>query len=288
MQAHREQADAWQTLAGDILYTAGSAGGARLMSSLQDGGFADLPEYDADAEGEREDGLTAFVAAHQADFVSGVQRHTSDMLAAALTTAALALSDGEDGTGTGAGAVSASTATQAMEDATNDLYDQWTGQRADTQGDYAGQIAADWTAVGWAHGEWDALTQLVDTGSGGEYGVERTWTTVGDSHVRPAHEDADGQTVGLHETFEVGGEQLLYPGSPEGSLGNTLGCRCSIAYDVSYGSPVDVSAVPSDEADLEAASEGDTGGVEYASLPPGRLARKRRRSDYRRFMEAVL
>ncbi len=49
----------------------------------------------------------------------------------------------------------------------------------------------------------------------------------------PRHEDyegLDGQTVGLEETFDVGGEQLMYPGDPEGEPAEVCNCRCDLTY----------------------------------------------------------
>ena len=57
-------------------------------------------------------------------------------------------------------------------------------------------------------------------------GASRTWNAVMDSATREAHADADGQTVGLNDTFEVGGESLTGPGDPAGSDENTINCRC--------------------------------------------------------------
>ena len=52
------------------------------------------------------------------------------------------------------------------------------------------------------------------------------WTTMHDSHVRPAHEAADRQRRSPGSTFMVGGERLRYPGDPRGSIENTINCRC--------------------------------------------------------------
>lgn len=57
----------------------------------------------------------------------------------------------------------------------------------------------------------------------------KEWVSQGDHRVRPAHLEADGQTRPLSETYEVGGEQLLYPRdmSHGASIGNVIRCRCS-------------------------------------------------------------
>ena len=43
---------------------------------------------------------------------------------------------------------------------------------------------------------------------------------------RPEHIAADGQEVGKHDKFLVGGEWLEYPGDPEGSAENVCECLC--------------------------------------------------------------
>lgn len=60
-------------------------------------------------------------------------------------------------------------------------------------------------------------------------GVQRkAWLATPDSDTRDAHADADGMTVGIHEAFSVGGEELEYPGDPSGSAGNVINCRCTV------------------------------------------------------------
>lgn len=55
-----------------------------------------------------------------------------------------------------------------------------------------------------------------------------TWLTMHDSHVREAHAVADRQRRPAGSRFLVGGEMLLYPGDPRGSLDNVLNCRCTL------------------------------------------------------------
>lgn len=58
---------------------------------------------------------------------------------------------------------------------------------------------------------------------------QKMWVAILDDHTREAHAEADGQTVGIDEPFEVDGEQLMYPGddSMGASEGNLINCRCS-------------------------------------------------------------
>jgi hypothetical protein len=52
--------------------------------------------------------------------------------------------------------------------------------------------------------------------------------------VRPDHADAEGQIVGINESFYVGGEYLDYPGDDKGSPEQTINC---------FAEDMDVSAV---------------------------------------------
>lgn len=90
----------------------------------------------------------------------------------------------------------------------------------------AAGAAAD--ALGWAStlGE---LTQLQAAGFTNAE-VEKQWLTADDDRVRPAHEEADGQRVGLFEMFDVGNERLFAPRDPTGRPDNVIRCRCSLGY----------------------------------------------------------
>jgi HK97 family phage portal protein len=56
----------------------------------------------------------------------------------------------------------------------------------------------------------------------------KQWLTAGDDAVRDEHRAADSQTVPLDESFTVGGEELDFPGDPNGSAGNVINCRCTM------------------------------------------------------------
>lgn len=58
--------------------------------------------------------------------------------------------------------------------------------------------------------------------------LRKRWATERDTRVREAHEQANGQTVGLTMPFQVGGEMLQFPGDPSGSPDNVIGCRCDL------------------------------------------------------------
>lgn len=59
-----------------------------------------------------------------------------------------------------------------------------------------------------------------------DYKTQKRWIAVHDDRTRLAHLDADSQTVNQADSFNVGGEQLQFPGDPNGSPENTINCRC--------------------------------------------------------------
>ena len=65
-------------------------------------------------------------------------------------------------------------------------------------------------------------------------GATKTWNTTSEK-PREAHEDADGQTVDVSDSFDVGGEDLDYPADPNGSDWNTINCLCVLSYDYPSG-----------------------------------------------------
>jgi hypothetical protein len=77
-----------------------------------------------------------------------------------------------------------------------------------------------------------AVSRYNDTARAtGDRQVEtKTWATAGDSAVRPTHVAAEGQTVPVGQSFQVGGSSLSFPGDPGGALGEVLNCRCTVVY----------------------------------------------------------
>jgi len=59
----------------------------------------------------------------------------------------------------------------------------------------------------------------------------KTWLSAGDDRVRPTHAEADGQNVPIDQPFNVGGEDLMYPGDPAGSDEECMQCRCTELYE---------------------------------------------------------
>lgn len=63
-----------------------------------------------------------------------------------------------------------------------------------------------------------------------ELGVDavQEWRAVLDMRTRHEHREADGQRRAIGEPFEVGGEELMFPGDPSASGHLIWNCRCSL------------------------------------------------------------
>ena len=57
----------------------------------------------------------------------------------------------------------------------------------------------------------------------------KKWVAHHDDRTRPAHREADGQTVPATDTFTVGGFRMRYPKDPSAPLHLTINCRCIMA-----------------------------------------------------------
>lgn len=66
----------------------------------------------------------------------------------------------------------------------------------------------------------------------------KTWLATEDERTRETHAEADGQTVGINDAFDVGGEAAQYPGDPDLSWEESANCRCTLV----YGEPLTASA----------------------------------------------
>lgn len=58
----------------------------------------------------------------------------------------------------------------------------------------------------------------------------KRWSASRGERTRPAHREADGQTVPMDGVFIVDGEELRYPGDPLGKAENVINCRCMVVY----------------------------------------------------------
>ena len=66
-----------------------------------------------------------------------------------------------------------------------------------------------------------------------ETGLEyrKTWLSAMDNRTRPEHMSVDGP-IAEHESFNVGGEMLRFPGDPAASVYNRVNCRCTVIREV--------------------------------------------------------
>ena len=55
---------------------------------------------------------------------------------------------------------------------------------------------------------------------------KKQWLSARDADVRDSHSEADGQTVGLTESFDVGGYPCMHPGAT-GVAAEDINCRCT-------------------------------------------------------------
>jgi hypothetical protein len=109
-----------------------------------------------------------------------------------------------------------------------DLYDHWLGDDDSQEESRSDSLAWDLTVGAWAAGLLLAGGQAQQAG----HDVTRTWVTVGDGKVREEHAAAEGQTIGVDDAYDVGGESLSYPGDPAGSAALTANCRCGEDYAI--------------------------------------------------------
>ena len=84
------------------------------------------------------------------------------------------------------------------------------------------------TAANFAAVEANEVTDFV---------MEKVWISGSDNRVRRTppneydHQDLNGKTVGPKEAFKTSrGEMLMFPGDTNGSAGNIINCRCSVAF----------------------------------------------------------
>lgn len=70
------------------------------------------------------------------------------------------------------------------------------------------------------------------TTDGQPLSVNKEWVAILDTVTRSAHSIADGQVVGVAESFNVEGESLRFPRDPNGSAANIMNCRCISDFEV--------------------------------------------------------
>lgn len=94
--------------------------------------------------------------------------------------------------------------------------------------------------IGRARSETIARTEMHGAANAAQYiaadslgvAMQREWIAADDERTRDDHAEASGQTVGMDEPFEVGGEELMQPGDPSGSPEQIINCRCTTGFIV--------------------------------------------------------
>jgi SPP1 gp7 family putative phage head morphogenesis protein len=103
-------------------------------------------------------------------------------------------------------------------ESTKELADRVRGQFNDMSKERSLRIAMTETQAAYGTARQEAMRD-----AGVQY---KKWLTSGNANVRPAHQAANQQVVRIDEAFEVGGEQLMHPGDPNGSAENVINCHC--------------------------------------------------------------
>lgn len=121
------------------------------------------------------------------------------------------------------GALAALSTEATLEDALQEVRDQWGRFETTT----AQRIASTETV-----GAFNSVVFVAAAALGAGLAIwNKVWNHVGDRRVRPAHRNAGQQTVPQTGFFIVGGEYLRYPGDPFGSAAMTSNCRCFLTYE---------------------------------------------------------
>jgi uncharacterized protein with gpF-like domain len=81
----------------------------------------------------------------------------------------------------------------------------------------------------------EALVQIAEDAGIDDDQIKRTWHATKDTRTRHTHKAMNGQTVvGLDTPFtSPSGEQLMYPGDPDGSAEEVINCRCAVSHKIS-------------------------------------------------------
>lgn len=60
--------------------------------------------------------------------------------------------------------------------------------------------------------------------------MNREWISAADERTRETHREANGQIVGMTDTFRIGDSDLEFPGDPSAPPEEVINCRCTLAY----------------------------------------------------------
>lgn len=94
--------------------------------------------------------------------------------------------------------------------------------------------------------------------------LTKEWVATNDGHTRVAHAEANGQVVPMNQPFNVGGEDLDYPGDPNGSAENVINCRCTQVYQ----------SVTADTGDTTSVDDGSGDNLDIEQMSHAPLARR--------------
>lgn len=93
--------------------------------------------------------------------------------------------------------------------------------------DVASSSRADMIARTETVSAYNGATELYGRVLGADVVGGQEWISTLDDRTRPDHADADGQRVAVGDSFSVGGEDLAYPGDPDGPADEVVNCRCT-------------------------------------------------------------
>ena len=94
-----------------------------------------------------------------------------------------------------------------------------------------------WQAMRIARTETTASANFgaIQSGEVSGFVMEKEWISALDNRTRTSppdsydHRNMNGKRVGANEKFNVSGQMMDYPGDPNGSAGNVINCRCTVA-----------------------------------------------------------
>lgn len=94
-------------------------------------------------------------------------------------------------------------------------------------GSQLGRVREERTAATEASRAWNTATlEAARALSGPDRPLVKQWRTRGDTRVRHAHDEVDGQLRLLDEPFRVGGVDMMAPGDPTAPASLVVNCRC--------------------------------------------------------------
>lgn len=95
-------------------------------------------------------------------------------------------------------------------------------------GDTIGRARSEMIARTETHSAANAAQLFAAESTGVE--MKREWIAASDERTRDDHAAADGQVVAMDEPFDVGGDELMYPGDPNGEPEQIINCRCTTGF----------------------------------------------------------